>query len=62
MVQARGWLLLTNDDGIEAIGFELLVKALHDAGYPARRVGSVRQSLGHRHAHQSDETHGLSST
>ena len=34
MVQARGWLLLTNDDGIEAIGFELLVKALHEAGYP----------------------------
>ena len=33
MVQARGWLLLTNDDGIEAIGFELLVKALHEAGY-----------------------------
>ena len=34
MVQTRGWLLLTNDDGIEAIGFELLVKALHEAGYP----------------------------
>ena len=34
MTPERGWLLLTNDDGIEAIGFELLVKALHQAGYP----------------------------
>ena len=34
MAQRRGWLLLTNDDGIEAVGFELLVKALHKAGYP----------------------------
>ena len=34
MTQRRGWLLLTNDDGIEAVGFELLVKALHKAGYP----------------------------
>ena len=29
-----GWLVLTNDDGIEAPGFELLVKALHAAGHP----------------------------
>ncbi len=28
-----GWLLLTNDDGIEAIGFRLLVQALHEAGH-----------------------------
>ena len=34
MAQRKGWLLLTNDDGIEAIGFEMLVKALHKAGYP----------------------------
>ena len=34
MNSGRGWLLLTNDDGIEAVGFELLVKALHRAGYP----------------------------
>lgn len=34
MSQERGWLLLTNDDGIEAVGFELLVKALHKEGYP----------------------------
>jgi 5'/3'-nucleotidase SurE len=34
MAQRKGWLLLTNDDGIEAVGFELLVKALHKAGYP----------------------------
>lgn len=34
MSQRKGWLLLTNDDGIEAVGFELLVKALHKAGYP----------------------------
>ena len=34
MAQERGWLLLTNDDGIEAVGFELLVKALHKEGYP----------------------------
>ena len=33
MTPERGWLLLT-DDGIEAVGFELLVKALHQAGYP----------------------------
>lgn len=29
----EGWLLLTNDDGIEAIGFRLLVQALHQAGH-----------------------------
>ena len=34
MTQRKGWLLLTNDDGIEAVGFELLVKALHKVGYP----------------------------
>ncbi len=34
MAQRKGWLLLTNDDGIEAVGFEMLVKALHKAGYP----------------------------
>jgi 5'/3'-nucleotidase SurE len=34
MSDRRGWLLLTNDDGIEAPGFELLVKALHKEGYP----------------------------
>jgi len=34
MAAQRGWLLLTNDDGIEAVGFSLLVKALHAAGYP----------------------------
>jgi len=34
MTEGRGWLLLTNDDGIEAPGFRLLVKALHAAGYP----------------------------
>ena len=30
----RGWLILTNDDGIEAIGFRLLVQALHKEGFP----------------------------
>ena len=35
MVQGeKGWLLLTNDDGIEAEGFRLLVQSLHSAGYP----------------------------
>ena len=34
MAGQRGWLLLTNDDGIEAIGFSMLVKALHADGYP----------------------------
>ena len=34
MAAERGWLLLTNDDGIEAPGFSMLVKALHSAGYP----------------------------
>ena len=34
MDEERGWLVLTNDDGIEATGFELLVKALHHAGFP----------------------------
>ena len=34
MAQEKGWILLTNDDGIEAVGFSLLVKALHEAGYP----------------------------
>ena len=29
----QGWLLLTNDDGIEAIGFRLLVQALNSAGH-----------------------------
>lgn len=29
----KGWILLTNDDGIEAPGFEGLVKALHHAGH-----------------------------
>ena len=51
-------VVLTNDDGIEAVGFEMLVKALHRAGYHSlcwRR----RESFGDRHAHQSDETHGV---
>ena len=30
----KGWLLLTNDDGIEALGLRLLVQALHQAGHP----------------------------
>lgn len=34
MREQKGWLLLTNDDGIEAEGFRLLVSALHHAGYP----------------------------
>src|SRR5210317_53329 len=34
MTKRRGWLLLTNDDGIEAVGFRLLVQALHKAGFP----------------------------
>ncbi|DAC11134.1 MAG TPA: hypothetical protein D7I09_01475 [Candidatus Poseidoniales archaeon] len=34
MATGEGWLLLTNDDGIEAPGFEMLVKALHAAGHP----------------------------
>ena len=34
MTSQRGWLLLTNDDGIEAEGFQRLVIALHQAGYP----------------------------
>jgi len=33
MSKNRGWLLLTNDDGIEAEGFRLLVKALHQEGH-----------------------------
>ena len=32
--ESTGWVLLTNDDGIEALGFELLVKALHKEGLP----------------------------
>ena len=28
------WVLMTNDDGIEAPGFELLVKAMNKAGIP----------------------------
>jgi len=34
MTDRRGWLLLTNDDGIEAEGFRLLVQALHREGFP----------------------------
>ena len=34
MPKDEGWLVLTNDDGIEAPGFEGLVKALHAAGHP----------------------------
>ena len=34
MSAGKHWLLLTNDDGIEAVGFEMLVKALHSEGYP----------------------------
>jgi broad specificity polyphosphatase/5'/3'-nucleotidase SurE len=34
MPTGEGWLVLTNDDGIEAPGFEMLVKALHAAGHP----------------------------
>ncbi|HJL97267.1 MAG TPA: 5'/3'-nucleotidase SurE, partial [Candidatus Poseidoniaceae archaeon] len=29
----QGWLLLTNDDGIEAPGFRLLVQALNKSGH-----------------------------
>ena len=29
----QGWLLLTNDDGIEAVGMKLLVEALNDRGH-----------------------------
>ena len=28
------WVLMTNDDGIDAPGFELLVKAMNKAGIP----------------------------
>jgi len=28
-----GWLLLTNDDGIEAPGFRMMAQALNKAGY-----------------------------
>ena len=31
--QNQGWLLLTNDDGIEAVGMKLLVEALNDRGH-----------------------------
>ncbi|DAC53228.1 MAG TPA: hypothetical protein HA359_04090 [Candidatus Poseidoniaceae archaeon] len=31
--QIQGWLLLTNDDGIEAVGMKLLVEALNDRGH-----------------------------
>ena len=41
----RGWLLLTNDDGIEAVGLEFLVKALHRAGYPHAELESVLPSV-----------------
>ena len=34
MASSEGWVLLTNDDGIEAPGFRLLVAALHRAGHP----------------------------
>jgi len=34
MTGRRGWLLLTNDDGIEAVGFRLMVQELHAAGFP----------------------------
>ena len=30
----KKWVLLTNDDGIEAPGFEHLVKAMNSAGIP----------------------------
>ena len=33
MSTSKGWILLTNDDGIEAEGFRLLVKALHKEGH-----------------------------
>ena len=29
----QGWLLLTNDDGIQAIGMRLLVEALNKRGH-----------------------------
>ena len=58
MNPGRGWLLLTNDDGIEAVGFELLVKALHRA-VPPCSVGAVGESFSDRYAHQPDETHGV---
>ena len=59
MAQERGWLLLTNDDGIEAMGLETLVKALHDEGYPRGCAGAQWQSFSDGHAHQFDETHGV---
>ena len=31
--QNQGWLLLTNDDGIEAVGMKLLVESLNDRGH-----------------------------
>ena len=31
--EQQGWLLLTNDDGIEAPGFRLLIQALNNAGH-----------------------------
>ena len=46
MAQERGWLLLTNDDGIEAVGLETLVKALHDevdGGAAAAETGATRR-------------------
>ena len=47
----NGWLLLTNDDGIEALGFRLLVQALHEAGHaiivfaPAENQSATSMSI-----------------
>jgi 5'/3'-nucleotidase SurE len=47
----NGWLLLTNDDGIEALGFRLLVQALHQAGHaiivfaPAENQSATSMSI-----------------
>ena len=47
----NGWLLMTNDDGIEALGFRLLVQALHQAGHaiivfaPAENQSATSMSI-----------------
>ena len=40
----QGWILLTNDDGIEAPGFRLLVQALNKAGHGMHMIPGAFRS------------------
>jgi 5'/3'-nucleotidase SurE len=60
MSSTKGWILLTNDDGIEAPGFRLLVQALNAAGHNLVAFAPHENNSAAWHANQPRNAHGTS--